>query len=459
MNKTKSNRSRRQKPNVERAQSIAESHGGKCLTEVVSSVRDELTLKCRLGHEWTATYDSLIHGKWCPDCGGTKKLTLEVAQKLAQSRNGECLSLKYQNSWSPLQWRCENHHEWDQSLSVIKAGTWCPKCAVSGHGQGIGEMQSIATLRGGACLSSNYVNARSKLLWQCRHKHKPWEATPDDIKRGRWCPSCASSLGERIVRAYFEAVFQVSFLRVRPNFLKNPKTGENLELDGYNKDLGIAFEHQGRQHFSPKDFFKWGHEEKSLRIRLDQLKRNLCAEAGVKLVEIPSVPDRLPLGHLKQFLIDEFLKLGIRHSEFPDLSTLDLSDAFSPDSAEILKEMKSIAAARGGMCLSRTYLTYHAKLIWKCGVTGHQEWTATPAKILAGRWCPECGGRKKKTLADAQRLAESFSGRCLSKRYASNKKKLHWECPHGHSWDASYDSVSRGSRCPKCFNIKRKNGS
>ncbi len=54
----------------------------------------------------------------------------------------------------------------------------------------IEEMKGLAKERGGECLSTTYQDARSKLLWQCVEGHE-WEATPDNIKRGKWCPVCA----------------------------------------------------------------------------------------------------------------------------------------------------------------------------------------------------------------------------------------------------------------------------
>ncbi len=54
----------------------------------------------------------------------------------------------------------------------------------------IEEMRSIAEERGGKCLSNFYVNSQTKLLWECLKGHQ-WEATPNGIKSGTWCPYCA----------------------------------------------------------------------------------------------------------------------------------------------------------------------------------------------------------------------------------------------------------------------------
>ena len=54
----------------------------------------------------------------------------------------------------------------------------------------IEEMQALAAKKGGKCLSTQYINAMTKLKWQCAEGHI-WEARPNNIKNGgTWCPEC-----------------------------------------------------------------------------------------------------------------------------------------------------------------------------------------------------------------------------------------------------------------------------
>nr|KGD05725.1 hypothetical protein DO63_1671 [Burkholderia pseudomallei] len=40
-------------------------------------------------------------------------------------------------------------------------------------------------------MSDEYVNARSRLTWQC-HRGHVWQANFDNVKnKGKWCPNCA----------------------------------------------------------------------------------------------------------------------------------------------------------------------------------------------------------------------------------------------------------------------------
>jgi hypothetical protein len=54
--------------------------------------------------------------------------------------------------------------------------------------------------------------------------------------------------------------------------------------------------------------------------------------------------------------------------------------------------MCDIALKRGGRCLSKDYINIAVKLLWQCQY-GHQ-WSATPANVKRGTWCPVCFGRK-----------------------------------------------------------------
>lgn len=100
---------------------------------------------------------------------------------------------------------------------------------------------------------------------------------------------------EERVREIFEDIFKVRFKTIRPDWLKNPATGKNLELDGYNADIktplgkGLAFEYDGQQHskYTPH-FHKHGPQQFLYQVKCDTWKDLQCKERGVLLVRIPS---------------------------------------------------------------------------------------------------------------------------------------------------------------------------
>lgn len=108
--------------------------------------------------------------------------------KLAKLRGGKCLSNIYYNMKTKLLWQCAHRHKWEATPDNVKQGTWCPIC--KNKKMSIADMRLIAIQHGGKCLSSTYSNMKSKLLWQCKYGHQ-WEAFPYNIKKAHWCPICA----------------------------------------------------------------------------------------------------------------------------------------------------------------------------------------------------------------------------------------------------------------------------
>lgn len=145
----------------------------------------KLRWQCSKGHEWDAVPSSIKAGSWCPYCAGRHR-TIDYCQDLAKQYGGKCLSKKYLGADKKHKWRCANGHTWKATPNHIRHGTWCPDCAGT-RKSNIKEMRKIARERGGKCLSDNYLNANSKLTWQCDKGHV-WEATPANIKYGKWCP-------------------------------------------------------------------------------------------------------------------------------------------------------------------------------------------------------------------------------------------------------------------------------
>lgn len=55
------------------------------------------------------------------------------------------------------------------------------------------------------------------------------------------------------------------------------------------------------------------------------------------------------------------------------------------------------------------------------------------------------------TIQDLQETATRYGGKCLSKEYANVQSPVKWMCAKGHTWDSSYNRVSRGFWCRQCL--------
>jgi len=120
---------------------------------------------------------------------------------------------------------------------------------------------------------------------------------------------------EELCRLIFEHYFRQSrlkFPRTRPSFLRNPKTGRNLELDGYNESVinarghrGLAFEYNGSQHYHHQPKYHKSQKEFDDICERDELKKELCRKRGVNLIVIKyDVPRDKLRGYIERRLYE-----------------------------------------------------------------------------------------------------------------------------------------------------------
>ena len=110
------------------------------------------------------------------------------------------------------------------------------------------------------------------------------------------------SKGETECRRVLRKIFNKPFNKARPNFLNNPVTGGqfNLELDCFEPELRIAVEYNGIQHYQYSKFFHRNKEHFLNQKYRDDMKRRLCKENGIFLIEVPYT--------VKVYDIENFLK-------------------------------------------------------------------------------------------------------------------------------------------------------
>ena len=122
------------------------------------------------------------------------KVCLDDMRTIAARHGGKCLSDAYLGGKTKLLWQCAEGHQWEAIPNNVKTGYWCPHCAGNARGQ-IHEMAAIARKRGGECLSDTYINSHTPLFWRCADEHQ-WQASPNNIKSGKWCPYCRHAQGD-----------------------------------------------------------------------------------------------------------------------------------------------------------------------------------------------------------------------------------------------------------------------
>ncbi len=284
---------------IEECKEFAISKGGECLSTMYKNSQAKMLWKCSENHEWESIFNSIKNmDSWCPYCARKAKLTIEQCKEFAISKGGECLSEIYKNNRTKMLWKCSEGHEWESTFNDIKdKGNWCPRCGGTAK-LTIEECKEFAIYKDGKCLSTVYKNSKTKMLWKCSENHE-WETVFDNIKNSNWCPRCSGSRSEELCREIFEKHYNAKFPTKKPKFL------EGLELDGYNKELNIAFEYNGKQHYEYiPHFHKNGKEDFIKQQERDRKKYRICAEKNIKLILIPYKFDCYDPDKLKIFILD-----------------------------------------------------------------------------------------------------------------------------------------------------------
>jgi hypothetical protein len=493
-------------------------------------------------------YSSIQQGKTCDLCARKRRSqtrksnTHDISElkEIAQNKGGDCLEKEYLGVDEKHWFICKKGHKWQTTAyNILKNISWCSVCSGRLPSEKLAEeLKAIAEKRGGKLLSTKITNKAKKYKFKCNNQH-PFFKTYSKLKAGQWCPECSSGLFERICRVAFEIIFNAKFAKDRPEWLLY-ENGRRLELDGYNKDLGIAFEHQGIYHFGHDQFKSHPELYKHVQKR-DEFKANKCKEMGIRLFIIPELSTRLQISDLKDYILKEAEKLSVKIDDKfkKDDFKLDYEKAYiATDTLEMYKDVLEehnyviysesylgvdhnydfeclihneffnttlFRASRGQGCQkcrserivnsnkkSGQYYSFKKfiKLVeannftfmfdkfdfsnlsvrypFYCNRCGEiQEFSPKGLKMDgSGRGCINCNdlyevklGNNEykyltslqiKTMKEINDFCKTKRGICNSEIYQNEKQKLAFECEEGHTWDAIWGNVKRGSWCPDC---------
>lgn len=336
---------------LEEMKRICEAKGGQFLSTEYINQHTKYEVICREGHIFRPHGMSLTKGSWCKKCQlaelWTKrtKVSIEDYQKAGLEVGCILLDIKIPNrTVIKAQWRCKAEgHIFSMTYNNIKNHKQhCPKCSGKGKVTML-DCKVLAESRGGKILSTEY-NPYELQTWECKHGHS-FSSKYSTIKSQKvWCPYCSSGVGERVCRYVFESLFGMKFQKSRPDWLLNEK-GNRLELDGFCEKLKIAFEHNGKQHYSEKY-----HRGTHRLIEDDLIKIERCKQNGIALIVVPEIPSLIKFEDCVDFIISELEKYGIQipnNVVIPKVdSSFRWSDTIEDDRIRRLEEFKQYIASK-----------------------------------------------------------------------------------------------------------------
>ncbi len=434
---------------IEKARTIAAERGGKLISEFVRNSRQKVVWECGRGHRWEARLDQVQSGTWCPQC---QKPAIEDLQRHAAKRGGKCLASAYIDAKTKVLWQCAKGHRWNSSWDTVLKH-WCPKCAQI-QKLDIKEFVRIARQRGGKLLSTEYIRGKAPLLWQCAKGHT-WWAAPRNVKGGKykhgsWCRVCAYLALRRRRKPVVTLEHMAEIARERG--------GECLSK--FYIDVNTKMRWRCEK----------GHEWMANRM---VIKRSWCPQCAKKLtfkiVEATAGSHGgKVLSPLSKFVDGASVlrwQCAAGHRWKTTVARVR-AGVWCPrckeDSYWSLQDARELARKHGGICLSRRYVGFDTRLRWQCSnghvfKLSHRQAVRRDGKP---KWCPDCSSYKY-TSEDAQKLAAEHGGECLSAKTGNTYHRLQWRCARGHFWRAALKSILIGKWCAVCkredrgFSLKR----
>jgi len=440
---------------IEDMATLAQRHGGFCLSPVYRTARSKLRWQCRNGHIWEARPDNIKHGNWCPICSrrgaATKRLgNIEEMRSIAESRGGKCLSVAYLGNNLKLHWECDKGHKWQATPGNIKSGKWCPLCGGT-HRLSIEEMRSLAVAHGGRCLSDKYINRKTKLAWKCEHGHI-WEAMPGSIKSGKWCPVCAVKRRADSSRDSIETMRTIAEQRggkcISEIYAGNHRklTWECVERHKWEAVPGSIKSGTWCPECSA------GLGERISRTYMEQLFGEKFPKARPKWLKSPE-GNQLELDGYCATLHLAFEHQGAQH--FESVVRFHTREK-TFERGQMLDDCKRRLCDEHGITLIEILEVPHYIPITELREYIKQECLHFKVRLpndfdpriidLKEAYC--LSGQSK--LSELQEMAAGREGKLLSEAYFGERSKLKWVCQQGHVWEAAPYVIRRGSWCKKC---------
>jgi len=221
-----------------------------------------------------------------------KKLTTEEFIEKANAVHGkgkwDYSEVQYIGNREKVLIKCKKHGVYKQKAYVHLMGKGCLICgklaAKTKNSSTTEEFLKKAKKKHGKFYDytkTKYVNNRSKLTITCRI-HGDFKQRPDDHLRGKGCPKCSKSKGEKLIG---EILLKNKVDFIPEKKFEDCKNIRALPFDFYIPEKNILLEFNGIQHYEPVKHY--GGEEQLKKQQLhDKIKKSYADSNGYNLIVI-----------------------------------------------------------------------------------------------------------------------------------------------------------------------------
>lgn len=264
--------------------------------ELYSGAQTKILHRCLIdGHIWSVAPNVVLHGYGCPEC--KNKLLSSLFMKTHDEYVNQVQSINqyidvlgiYKGSDIPILHKCKiDDYEWFTRPQNVLNGTGCPKCAGNMQRTHDEYVALVANINKNIEVVGDYINCDTPIWHRCVIDGRMWIARPVDILKGKGCPQCSQSHGEKTILNWLTD-HHIIFIPQKK--FSDCRDKNELPFDFYLPDYNVCIEYDGEQHFRPVDFAGKGETWATTNFekikRHDTIKTQYCENHNIHLLRIP----------------------------------------------------------------------------------------------------------------------------------------------------------------------------
>ena len=254
-------------------------------------------ITCYIHGDFLQSAHNHLRNHGCPKCGFniTKK-------KLSYNKNEfeEKANIVHSNEYTypnfihidnkTKSWiTCSIHGDFLQNPNNHLNGKGCPKCGIKKRTDSIKSNKEEFEIKSNVVHNKEYtypnfvyVDCKTKGYITCSI-HGDFLQSPSNHLKGRGCPKCNSSKGEKRI---FDFLKNINILFKNEKCFLDCKDKYFLRFDFYIPEFNICIEYDGIQHFKP--IKRWGsYNGLAKNKKHDKIKTEYCQNNNIQLIRIP----------------------------------------------------------------------------------------------------------------------------------------------------------------------------
>ena len=257
------------------------------------NIKTKVTMRhVKCGNVWKVVPLSFLRGNRCPKCSRyALKSTEKFAREVKEKTKNEYLVLgEYKNFDSRVMVKHKTcGSEFFTFPNTILRGSACKKCANEKKRKGIDEFKrEVTNLVGDEyIICGEYRNNKTKIDIKHIVCGNVWSVAPSNFLRGRRCPKCSRSKGEKVIGDLLDR-YNINY--IAEYRFKDCKCKGMLIFDfailGGNEEVLFLIKYDGIQHYRAIKIFNGQEGYASRKIR-DKIKNVYCKTNEIDLIRIP----------------------------------------------------------------------------------------------------------------------------------------------------------------------------